>query len=170
MGRKRSYKPILSYGEAWALLEPILDATGRNARSRRLYAALLLIVLRNGCQAGEAYRAARLFLETGRRLVHVKRSFGPGERPVVIPGAVTEWHLKPLLERPEYKVLAGLENWAVRRLGLNTRSLVCAFIARMSELGVPANVIARLTGVQSFATLVKCTSDGAAERALLKVV
>jgi len=133
--------------------------------TNRAYAAILLIQLRNGSRVSEAVRAAKKFLETGKRELKVRLSKKKRreERLMVIPERIERSHLCAIEKVPEDKLVKRVKVYAVRRLGINTHSLRYAFVTHLLEQGISPAIIAKITGHSKLDFILTYTQKKAAE-------
>ncbi len=137
---------------------------GRRRIGRLADILVLLIQLRNGCRVGEAIEALRRFCETGEREVEVRieKKRVPQTRTVVLPRSVTREDLR--LVSP---VVGGLNRHRVKafaryHLGVNTHSMRYAFVTRLAERGVSAQLIAKILGHSDLSHLLRYTQKAKA--------
>ncbi|MEM3740630.1 MAG: integrase [Candidatus Korarchaeum sp.] len=120
-------------------------SSDRRARRRLAYIAILLIQLRNGSRIGEAIEAARKFkVERVREVrVRLEKQRRYEERLMILPEtiAVEDLDLIDFDGITKYAV----NNFSVRRFGVNTHSLRYAFVTYYGKKYSP-QVIAKFTG------------------------
>jgi len=167
---KVEYKRLTSY-----LLSPNLPS--RDARK----AAILLIILRNGCRANESTQAYNKFSKKGERRVYVrveKRGFkypkGKDGKRVKGLGVLT----KPYYRRvvipneivtglgPYRNTTSNLTEFAKKYFDWNPHSGRYAFVGHLQSKNIPAQTIAGITGHKTLDEILHYSSVKNAEKTL----
>jgi len=139
-------------------------AGNKKARARLTIILILLTQLRNGARLGESYEAVYKFAETKAREVYVRleKQKRYEERLMVLPEDVTPEDLSYVVRVNRDSVYT----FARRILGINTHSLRYAFVTRLSKMGYPPNIIAKITGHKNLNHLITYTQAKKGEEIL----
>jgi|GEM_PF-610793 len=113
-------------------------------------ATIALIQLRNGLRASEAIKAFETWISSKKTEFEVEAKGGV-MRPVIIPKIISRFY--PTLKEArkiggEIKKKAYIA-WMQRKIKVNSHTLRYAFIRKMVELNVPADVISKVIGHKS---------------------
>ena len=138
---------------------------------------VLLVQLRNGSRISEAIEAVLEMARTGRREVYarVEKQRAERLRLMVLPEGLrltdVERAAKYIQERYSSPRSARVSLWeyARRTYGINTHSLRYALVTKLARQGVPAQLIARITGHRKLDYILTYTQQQAAEELLRKL-
>ncbi|WP_414739793.1 tyrosine-type recombinase/integrase (plasmid) [Methanocaldococcus indicus] len=139
---------------------------------RLLYLSIALIQLKNGCRVGEAVDSMLQYLENGTYDVNVRigKRKDNAERKVIIPVELDEIvnHISDL-ELPDKKtIVKRVKSYFITKYNINTHSFRYAYITKLSTEGVPAQVIAKITGHKKLDCILHYTNQKAADNILKK--
>jgi integrase len=137
----------------------------RNLKKARLTIILILLIqLRNGARLSEAYDALYEFARTKAREVYVRLRKQKKEkmRLMIRPEVITDEDLDNVVKIH----INSVYRFAVRVLGTNTHSFRYAAVTYWSRRGLPANVIARITGHSNLNHLITYTQIRTGEETL----
>ena len=169
---KKSWDQGVSYEEIKTrLLELIEIARFRaslgyeKAKQRLANLYVLLVQLENAARISEAYEAYMTFLATGMREipVRVRKRKDETYRLIMIPPEIPE-------NAPAPVSIAAVKVFAREVLGVNTHTLRYARITHMARLGVPAQIIGRITEHKKLDMILRYTQKVEAEKTLRQLV
>ncbi|MEM3377290.1 tyrosine-type recombinase/integrase [Metallosphaera sp.] len=140
---------------------------------KEIYVAILLTQLVNGTRISEAVRAFYQFVETGgkERNIVLKAEKGGNERQIIIPKLIAyKKYYSIVLTKSERKMASVLKMFCRRHYGVNTHSFRYAFITKAIKDGLPAEVVAKITGHRSLRHILTYVQTKEAEDYLTRVV
>lgn len=118
-----------------------------NDTKNEVYTAILLTQLTNGSRIGEAVRAFYHFIETSEREITLQAEKKGNMRQIIIPDVVKKKQSYGfILTISERKMTQRVEKYCERKYGVNTHSLRYSAITYLSKKGIPAQIIAKITG------------------------
>jgi integrase len=147
-------------------------------RDKIAYAYLLigLIQLRNGCRVGEAIEGLIKIIQNGDKevKVRVEKRKDDVKRLIVLPEELTTEDLKRVEDvvnnwEKSKKLVVRISTWYKDNLNINTHSLRYAFISYLGKKGVPAQLIAHITGHATLDMIMRYTQAKIAEEILRKL-
>jgi len=147
-------------------------------RDKIAYVYLLvgLIQLRNACRVGEAIEALIKIIKTGNREVRVRveKRKDNMQRLIVLPNEITQDDLEKVKDvvdswEKSKKLVVRISTWYKDNLGINTHALRYACISYLGKQGVPAQLIAHITGHQTLDMIMRYTQAKIAEDILRRL-
>jgi len=150
--------------------EPINPKRYRQ-KTNLAYAVICLTQLRNGSRISEAIEFVKEAIRTKKRKmeIRVRKHKRETYRTMILPNAVNKNHLsiiRFILEIPDEKLRARIEDWIRRHLKINTHTLRYAFITHLSRKGYTPQIIAAITGHKNLNYVLKYTQKKAGELVL----
>jgi len=135
-----------------------------------------LIQLRNACRIGETIEALIKFIKTENKEVRVRveKRKDDMQRLVVLPDEITDEDLKTVKEivnswEKSKKLVVRISTWYKDNLGINTHALRYSCISYLGKKGVPAQLIAIITGHATMDMIMRYTQAKIAEDILRRL-
>ena len=138
--------------------------------THRVYNAILLIQVRNGCRISEAVDAFIEFVKTKKFevLTRVAKKKNAEERLIVIPSELRNENFNDCIDiiADRKKLLTRVKVFCLRKYGFNTHSLRYAFITYLLRNGIETPIVAKITKHSKLDMILKYTQEKTAEAVL----